>query len=313
MVSILEETGSVSGDKAMWHLAWRGKVFMRELASDSGSVAILLAPLFQLEILRVKGHMPGHLLQLTVHFGGTVASGSKCGTIIWLSSLWILPVRKLTLFCGRTCHRSAPRVLRDLMALRLEELTAALNCLSRGKSLGLDKLTTELIGVWHWATQSTPDQSYSILSRSIHNNIHLVRDMIRHSQRLAGRVPFSPLDQEKAFDKSGSQVSAQDSASIWVQDALCCPDLTSVHPADLQGMCECLEIYSAASSARINWSKCLGLLGLLLKLWLQFSPTLLIYRHLVWGGADKSTSLLVALLPGLAKMTINRPRQRTEE
>eukprot|EP00061_Rhincodon_typus_P008653 g31457.t1 len=49
--------------------------------------------------------------------------------------------------------------------------------------------------------------------------------------------------------------------------------------------------------------------GLLLKFWLHFSPMLLIYRHAIWGGTDKSKGLLVTQLLGLTKMAINRSRQ----
>eukprot|EP00061_Rhincodon_typus_P012741 g38659.t1 len=43
------------------------------------------------------------------------------------------------------------------------------------------------------------------------------------------------------------------------------------------------------------------------------NPILLIYRHLVSQGVDKSISLLVALLLGLAKMAINRSRQQAKQ
>eukprot|EP00061_Rhincodon_typus_P014810 g42114.t1 len=47
--------------------------------------------------------------------------------------------------------------------------------------------------------------------------------------------------------------------------------------------------------------------------WKHFSPTLLIFGHLVWREMGRSEDLLMGLLLGLAKLVINRSRQRAVE
>eukprot|EP00061_Rhincodon_typus_P015010 g42447.t1 len=71
-VSLLQETHTVPEDEVLSLLEWQGRVFMSHLTSNSGGMVILLIPLLKPEILKVKGYMPGHLLQLRVHFGGTL-------------------------------------------------------------------------------------------------------------------------------------------------------------------------------------------------------------------------------------------------
>ena len=46
-----------------------------------------------------------------------------------------------------------------------------------------------------------PDQSYTVPGRCIHDNLHLVRDLIHLSQRTGLSGAFLSLDQEKAFDR----------------------------------------------------------------------------------------------------------------
>eukprot|EP00061_Rhincodon_typus_P013059 g39194.t1 len=96
---------------------------------------------------------------------------------------WDVGKTPIRVFCQ---HVEAPNVLcEDLLQVRpegaerlnaplsLEKLTGAINCLTRGKSLGLD-------GVIH------------VPGQSIHDNIHLVQDMIRHLS----------LNQQKVFDRA---------------------------------------------------------------------------------------------------------------
>jgi hypothetical protein len=59
-------------------------------------------------------------------------------------------------------------------------------------------LTTRLKSVM--TTIIHPDQTYCTPSRSIHNNLHLIRDVIWYSNKYACPLGIISVDQEKAFD-----------------------------------------------------------------------------------------------------------------
>eukprot|EP00061_Rhincodon_typus_P007203 g28659.t1 len=69
-VCFLQEPNAATGDKATWLLEWQGGVYISHLTHTSGGMAILLAPYFQPEILRVKEPVAGLLLHLTVWLVG---------------------------------------------------------------------------------------------------------------------------------------------------------------------------------------------------------------------------------------------------
>ncbi|XP_032895577.1 zinc finger protein 830 [Amblyraja radiata] len=64
------ETHTTPGDKSTWLLEWGGEVFMSHLSSISSGVAILLAPNFRPEILKVQELVPGRLLHLAMRLDG---------------------------------------------------------------------------------------------------------------------------------------------------------------------------------------------------------------------------------------------------
>lgn len=69
-VSFLQETHTTPGDEPTWLLEWGGEAFMSHLSSISSGVAILLAPNFRPEILKVQELVPGRLLHLAVRLDG---------------------------------------------------------------------------------------------------------------------------------------------------------------------------------------------------------------------------------------------------
>jgi len=72
-----------------------------------------------------------------------------------------------------------------------------------------------------------PDQSYTVPGRIIHDNLHLVRDLIHHTQRAGLSSAFLSLDQEKAFDRVEHEYLLE-TLRAFVQDTSCRPDPITV-------------------------------------------------------------------------------------
>jgi len=86
---------------------------------------------------------------------------------------------------------------------------------------------------------------------------------------------------------------------------------------DSQATCHFCNLVESVDHVYINCCRLHNLFcflrNLLLKFWLHFSPTLLIYRHPVQRGVGKAEEILVNLLLDLAKYTIYRSRHRATE
>ncbi|XP_078092187.1 protein-glutamine gamma-glutamyltransferase 2-like [Mustelus asterias] len=69
-----------------------------------------------------------------------------------------------------------------------------------------------------------PDQSYTVPGRSIHDNPHLVQDLIHHSQGAGLSSAFLSLDQEKAFDRMDHRINCAKCSGLlvclWETDSL---------------------------------------------------------------------------------------------
>ncbi|CAM2103341.1 unnamed protein product [Caretta caretta] len=149
------------------------------------------------------------------------------------------------------------------LPLTLAEFLEALCHMPTNTSPGMDGLTVEfyhafwdvlgpdLVTVWAESLQNGvvvkaislrlgsvladvihPDQTNTVLGLTIFDNLYLVRDLLELRCRDGLSFALLSLDQEKAFDK----------------------DL-----GDLAQVEACQAIYSAASSARVNWVKSSGL------------------------------------------------------
>ncbi|CAM2105797.1 unnamed protein product [Caretta caretta] len=109
-----------------------------------------------------------------------------------------------------------------------------------------------------------PDQTYTIPDHSIFDNLFLVRDLLELRRRDSLSFALLSLDQEKAFDRvdhgrlTGLVLREPELRlvlSAYADDVL----LMVQDLGDLAQVEACQTIYSAASSARVNWVKSSGL------------------------------------------------------
>ncbi|CAM2109439.1 unnamed protein product [Caretta caretta] len=103
-----------------------------------------------------------------------------------------------------------------------------------------------------------PDQTYTIPDRSIFDNLYLVLDLLELGFRDGLSFALLSLDQEKAFDRvdhrrlTGLVLRKPELRlvlSAYADDVL----LVVQDPGNLARVEACQAIYSAASSARVNW------------------------------------------------------------
>ncbi|CAM2113261.1 unnamed protein product [Caretta caretta] len=109
-----------------------------------------------------------------------------------------------------------------------------------------------------------PDQTYTIPSCTIFDNLYLVQDLLELGCRDGLLFALLSLDQEKAFDSVDhrrltglvlQEPELQLVLSAYTDDVL----LVVQDPGDLLQVEACQAIYSAASSAPVNWVKSSGL------------------------------------------------------
>eukprot|EP00061_Rhincodon_typus_P015541 g43271.t1 len=138
-------------------------------------------------------------------------------------------------FLDLSSEEACTVLLEDLPQLRLED-AGRLNA-----PVTFEKLTGSSFLASMLAHMTHPDQSNTVPDRKIHDNIHLVCDLIhfvRGPRRLLGFVLYGP--------NTGMFLFA------YADDVL----LTFTNLADLRWMRECQALYSV----RINWAKCSRLL-----------------------------------------------------
>ncbi|CAM2098199.1 unnamed protein product [Caretta caretta] len=121
-----------------------------------------------------------------------------------------------------------------------------------------------------------PDQTYTVPDRSIFDNLFMVWDLLELGRRDGLSFALLSLDQEKVFDRVDhgyllstlevfgfgpqfvgflQELELQLVLSAYADDML----LIIQDPRDLAWVEACQAIYSAASSARVNWVKSSGL------------------------------------------------------
>ncbi|CAM5082955.1 unnamed protein product, partial [Natator depressus] len=188
---------------------------------------------------------------------------------VWAESLQggVLP-----LSCRRAVLALLPKKgdLRDLRNWRpLSLLSTDYKIVAKAISLRLGSVMADVIH---------PDQTYTVPGRSIFDNLFLVRDLLELGRRDGLSFALLSLDQEKAFDRvdHGYLLSTLRAFGFGPQRltglVLREPELRLVlsayaddvllvvqDPGDLARVEACQAIYSAASSARVNWVKSSGL------------------------------------------------------
>ncbi|CAM2105928.1 unnamed protein product [Caretta caretta] len=187
--------------------------------------------------------------------------------IVWAESLQsgVLP-----LSCRRAVLALLPKKgdLRDLRNWRpVSLLSTDYKIVAKAISLRLGSVMADVVH---------PDQTYTVPGRSIFDNLFLVRDLLELGRRDGLSFALLSLDQEKAFDRvdHGYLLSTLQAFGFGPQFGLVLrePELRLVlsayaddvllvvqDPGDLARVEACQAIYSAASSARVNWVKSSGL------------------------------------------------------
>ncbi|CAM2095666.1 unnamed protein product [Caretta caretta] len=188
---------------------------------------------------------------------------------VWAESLQsgVLP-----LSCRRAVLVLLPKKgdLRDLRNWRpVSLLSTDYKIVAKAISLRLGSVMADVVH---------PDQTYTVPGRSIFDNLFLVRDLLELGRRDGLSFALLSLDQEKAFDRvdHGYLLSTLQAFGFGPQRmtglVLREPELRLVlsayaddvllvvqDPGDLARVEACQAIYSAASSARVNWVKSSGL------------------------------------------------------
>ncbi|CAM2109436.1 unnamed protein product [Caretta caretta] len=188
---------------------------------------------------------------------------------VWAESLQsgVLP-----LSCRRAVLALLPKKgdLRDLRNWRpVSLLSTDYKIVAKAISLRLGSVMADVVH---------PDQTYTVPGRSIFDNLFLVRDLLELGRRDGLSFALLSLDQEKAFDRvdHGYLLSTLQAFGFGPQRmtglVLREPELRLVlsayandvllvvqDPGDLARVEACQAIYSAASSARVNWVKSSGL------------------------------------------------------
>ncbi|CAM2112213.1 unnamed protein product [Caretta caretta] len=174
---------------------------------------------------------------------------------VWAESLQggVLP-----LSCRRAVLALLPKKgdLRDLRNWRpLSLLSTDYKVVAKAISLRLGSVLADVIH---------PDQTYTVPGRTIFDNLYLVRDLLELGCRDGLSFALLSLDQEKAFDRvdhgrlTGLALREPELRlvlSAYADDVL----LVVQDPGDLARVEACQAVYSAASSARVNWVKSSGL------------------------------------------------------
>ncbi|CAM2111957.1 unnamed protein product [Caretta caretta] len=180
---------------------------------------------------------------------------------IWAESLQsgVLP-----LSCRRAVLALLPKKgdLRDLQNWRpVSLLSTDYKIVAKVISLRLGSVLADMIH---------PDQTYTVPDLSIFDNLFLVRDLLELGHRDGLSFALLSLDQEKAFDRvdHGYLLNTLRLTGLVLWE----PELRLVLSAyaddmllvvqdlgDLARVKACQAIYSAASSARVNWVKSSGL------------------------------------------------------
>ncbi|CAM5108523.1 unnamed protein product, partial [Natator depressus] len=132
------------------------------------------------------------------------------------------------------------------------------------------KFVAKAISLWLGSVLADviqPDQTYTVLGRTIFDNLYLVRDLLELGCRDGLSFALLSLDQEKAFDRMDHgrlmglalrEPELRLVLSAYADDVL----LVVQDPGDLARVEACQAVYSAASSVRVNWVKSSGLVAL---------------------------------------------------
>eukprot|EP00061_Rhincodon_typus_P015427 g43090.t1 len=198
--------------------------------------------------------------------------------------------------------------------LSLDELTGALNQLSRSKSLGLSR--EYLRTFWNELGEPLLRNSFLLQCGFHRPRAENVRDagltrlrdtlndgganwmiLVQVAKRALVNTEFTNCATHSLRDEVLSPNTSRETKVAQV----CCvllDELTPFHP-EID-----ISLWTGPSPVTQRATFCAGLL---LKVWLHFSHMYLIYRHPVWGGMNKSQDLLVVLHLGLAKVASPDP------